>query len=55
MNLPDAVTLAEDSHARTDLNRWLTKQSASTRAAWALDGLAGHHALSSSLGAQAAV
>lgn len=55
MTLPDAVTAAEDSRARTELNRWLAAQTASQRAAWALDSLAGNHAMSSSFGAQSAV
>ena len=55
MTLPDAVTAAEDSRARTELNRWLDTQTASQRAAWALDSLAGNHAMSSSFGAQSAV
>ena len=55
MIFPDAVTLAEDSRARADLNRWLAAQPATARARWALDNLAGNHALSSSFGAQSAV
>jgi phosphoadenosine phosphosulfate reductase len=55
MNIPDAVTLAEDSRARSELNRWLSGSTASQRAAWALENLAGNHAMSSSFGAQSAV
>jgi phosphoadenosine phosphosulfate reductase len=55
MNIPDAVTLAEDSRARSELNRWLSGLTASQRAAWALENLAGNHAMSSSFGAQSAV
>lgn len=55
MNIPDAVTLAEDSRARSELNRWLSGFTANQRAAWALENLAGNHAMSSSFGAQSAV
>lgn len=55
MILPDAVTLAEDSRARAELNSWLAAQPANERARWALGNLAGNHAMSSSFGAQSAV
>jgi phosphoadenosine phosphosulfate reductase len=54
-SLPDPVSAAEDSRALAELNRWLESLSAEDRVAWALDSLAGGHALSSSFGAQAAV
>lgn len=53
--LPDPVAAAESPRALADVNRWLAGQSASRRVAWALETLAGTHALSSSFGAQAAV
>lgn len=55
MSPPDAVGAAESPQALAALNRWLGRQSAPGRVAWALDHLAGEHALSSSFGAQAAV
>jgi phosphoadenosine phosphosulfate reductase len=55
MTLPDLVTAAEDARALADLNNWLATRSAEQRVAWALESLAGEHALSSSFGAQAAV
>ena len=53
--LPDPVAAAESPRALADVNRWLAGQTAQRRIAWALDTLAGTHALSSSFGAQAAV
>lgn len=55
MSLPDPVAAAESPQALADLNRWLAARSAPERVAWALEHLAGEHALSSSFGAQAAV
>lgn len=55
MSLPDPVTAAESPQALAELNRWLATRSAPQRTAWAVEHLAGHHALSSSFGAQAAV
>jgi phosphoadenosine phosphosulfate reductase len=55
MSLPDPITAAESPQALADLNRWLAKQTAPERVEWAVEHLAGHHALSSSFGAQAAV
>jgi phosphoadenosine phosphosulfate reductase len=55
MSFPDLVSVAEDSRARADLNIWLGQQSAEQRVIWALESLAGQHAMSSSFGAQAAV
>jgi phosphoadenosine phosphosulfate reductase len=55
MSLPDPVTAAESPQALAELNRWLAARSAEERVAWAVEHLAGHHALSSSFGAQAAV
>ncbi|MFZ5638154.1 MAG: phosphoadenylyl-sulfate reductase [Pseudomonadota bacterium] len=55
MTLPDPVTAAESPQALAELNRWLASRSAEERVAWAVEHLAGHHALSSSFGAQAAV
>ena len=55
MTLPDPVSAAEDSRALAELNAWLGGRSAEQRVAWALESLAGNHALSSSFGAQAAV
>ncbi|HEY2347318.1 MAG TPA: phosphoadenylyl-sulfate reductase [Xanthomonadaceae bacterium] len=53
--LPDPVAIAESPRALAEANRWLAGRSAEQRVAWALDVLAGAHALSSSFGAQAAV
>lgn len=55
MNAPDPIAAAESPRALAELNAWLGRQSADARIAWALDHLAGTHALSSSFGAQAAV
>lgn len=55
MTFPDLVTVAEDSRARADLNAWLESLSAVQRVNWALESLAGEHALTSSFGAQSAV
>ncbi len=55
MTFPDLVSVAEDSRARADLNVWLSQQTAEQRISWALESLAGQHAMSSSFGAQAAV
>src|SRR3546814_8739041 len=52
---PDPLAAAESARALADLNRWLARQSAEGRVAWALENTAGEHALSSSFGAQAAV
>jgi phosphoadenosine phosphosulfate reductase len=55
MSLPDPVTAAESPQALAELNQWLGARSAESRVAWAVEHLAGHHAVSSSFGAQAAV
>lgn len=55
MSLPDPVTAAESPQALAELNHWLGARSAEARVAWAVEHLAGHHAVSSSFGAQAAV
>lgn len=55
MSPPDPITAAESPRALSELNRWLGTLDASDRTAWALENLAGAHALSSSFGAQAAV
>lgn len=55
MSAPDPLTAAESPRALAELNAWLASQSARARVAWALENLAGRHALSSSFGAQAAV
>jgi phosphoadenosine phosphosulfate reductase len=55
MSLPDPVAAAESPQALADLNRWLAERSAPERVAWAIEHLAGEHAVSSSFGAQAAV
>ncbi len=55
MSLPDPVTAAESPQALAELNQWLAARSAEERVAWAIEHLAGNHALSSSFGAQAAV
>ncbi|MBP6309924.1 MAG: phosphoadenylyl-sulfate reductase [Arenimonas sp.] len=55
MTFPDLVTVAEDSRARADLNTWLASLSAQQRVSWALESLAGEHAMTSSFGAQSAV
>lgn len=52
---PDPLVAAEDPRALAALNRWLERQDAAARVAWALRTLAGGHALSSSFGAQSAV
>lgn len=54
MSLPDPVAAAESPQALADLNRWLAARSAPERVAWAIEHLAGEHALSSSFGAQSA-
>jgi phosphoadenosine phosphosulfate reductase len=53
--LPDPVAAAESPRALAEVNRWLAGRSAQQRVEWALQTLAGAHALSSSFGAQAAV
>jgi phosphoadenosine phosphosulfate reductase len=53
--LPDPVAIAESTRAMAEVNRWLAGRTAAQRVAWALETLAGEHALSSSFGAQAAV
>lgn len=53
--LPDPVAAAESPRALAAINHWLATRSASQRVEWALDALAGVHALSSSFGAQSAV
>lgn len=55
MSPPDPITAAESPRSLADLNAWLAGRSAHERIEWALDNLAGRHALSSSFGAQAAV
>ena len=55
MSPPDPVAAAEDGRALLDLNRWLERQRAEDRVAWALASGAENHALSSSFGAQSAV
>ena len=55
MSPPDPVAAAEDGRALVDLNRWLERQKAPDRIAWALASGAENHALSSSFGAQSAV
>ncbi len=55
MSPPDPVAAAEDGRALIDLNRWLERQMAPDRIAWALGSGAENHALSSSFGAQSAV
>lgn len=55
MSPPDPVAAAEDGRALVDLNRWLERQKAPDRIAWALASGASNHALSSSFGAQSAV
>lgn len=55
MSPPDPVAAAEDGRALVDLNRWLERQNAPDRIAWALNSGAENHALSSSFGAQSAV
>ena len=55
MSPPDPVAAAEDGRALADLNRWLERQKAPDRIAWALASGAENHALSSSFGAQSAV
>lgn len=54
MTPPDPLTAAESTRALAELNRWLAGLSAPERVAWALESVAGTHALSSSFGAQAA-
>jgi phosphoadenosine phosphosulfate reductase len=53
--LPDPVAAAESPRALAEVNRWLAGRTAQQRVEWALQTLAGAHALSSSFGAQAAV
>ncbi|HTA65727.1 MAG TPA: phosphoadenylyl-sulfate reductase [Xanthomonadaceae bacterium] len=53
--LPDLVADAESPRALAEINHWLADRRAEQRVAWALETLAGVHALSSSFGAQAAV
>ena len=53
--LPDPVAAAESPRALAEVNRWLANRTAPQRVEWALQTLAGTHALSSSFGAQAAV
>ena len=55
MSPPDPITAAESPQALSALNRWLAGLSAQDRVAWALESLAGPHALSTSFGVQAAV
>jgi phosphoadenosine phosphosulfate reductase len=55
MSPPDPVAAAEDGRALLDLNRWLERQRAEDRVAWALASGADNHAVSSSFGAQSAV
>jgi phosphoadenosine phosphosulfate reductase len=55
MSLPDPIAAAESPQALAELNRWLSARTAQERVQWAIEHLAGHHALSSSFGAQAAV
>ena len=55
MSPPDPVTAAESPQALSALNRWLAGLSAQDRVAWALESLAGPHALSTSFGVQSAV
>ena len=55
MSPPDPVAAAEDGRALVDLNRWLERQRAEARVAWALASGAENHAMSSSFGAQSAV
>jgi len=55
MSPPDPITAAESTPALVELNRWLSRQTAEERVAWALENTAGEHALSSSFGAQSAV
>jgi phosphoadenosine phosphosulfate reductase len=55
MSPPDPVAAAEDGRALAELNRWLERQKAPDRIAWALSSGAENHALSSSFGAQSAV
>jgi phosphoadenosine phosphosulfate reductase len=55
VSAPDPLTAAESPRALAELNAWLGTLSADDRIAWALEHLAGAHALSSSFGAQAAV
>ena len=55
MSPPDPVSAAESPKALSALNRWLGNLSAQKRVEWALDSLAGPHALSTSFGVQSAV
>ena len=55
MSPPDPITAAESPQALSALNRWLAGLSAQDRVAWALESLAGPHALSTSFGVQSAV
>ena len=55
MSPPDPITAAESPQALSALNRWLAGLSAQDRVVWALESLAGPHALSTSFGVQSAV
>ncbi|MDQ3269012.1 MAG: phosphoadenylyl-sulfate reductase [Pseudomonadota bacterium] len=55
MRPPDPAAAVDSPHALAEINAWLGTSSAEQRVAWALEHLAGEHALSSSFGAQAAV
>ena len=55
MSPPDPITAAESPKALSALNRWLGSLPAQERVRWALDSLAGPHALSTSFGVQSAV
>ena len=55
MSPPDPISAAESPKALSALNRWLGNLSAQKRVEWALDSLAGPHALSTSFGVQSAV
>ena len=55
MSPPDPITAAESPKALSALNRWLGNLPAQERVRWALDSLAGPHALSTSFGVQSAV
>jgi len=55
MTAPDPIAAAESPQALAELDHWLGARRAEARVEWALETLAGPHALSSSFGAQAAV
>ena len=55
MSPPDPISAAESPQALAALNRWLGTLNAQDRVAWALQTLAGPHALSTSFGVQSAV